>query len=171
MKIIQSKKSYKSYGTHKPHTVTLHHTAGGRVGSEDYLKLKGLGYHYMIDKDGTVYSYNPITDVVGHSSKANRGYVGVSYVSGGTLGPVNEVQLQASRELLKDICNSHPSVHYVSDHATIDILVAVRGHKTDPQWPGEKVEQNVWSIKHKYIDDIASYSGLTPIKCDGKKKL
>lgn len=171
MKLIQSPKRFdliitkqNPNGKHIPHTVTLHHTAGGRVGSEDYLKLKGLGYHYMIDKDGTIYKYNNITDVVGHSSKANRGYVGVSYVAGGvTLGPVNENQLQASIELLSSLHKDHPSIQYVSDHATIDKIVAHRGYKSDPQWPGEKPEVNDWSIKHKYIQLISDATGLKPV--------
>jgi N-acetyl-anhydromuramyl-L-alanine amidase AmpD len=169
MNIIQSKKLFKSYGSHNPNTITIHHTAGGRVGSEDYLKTKGLGYHFMIDKDGTVHQYNEISDVVGHSSKANRGYVGVSFVCGGKLGPASQEQITAVIELADSLRNKHNNIKYITDHATIDILVAKRGGKSDPQWPGEKVEQNNWDIKHKYIDLIATRSSLKAIKYNPHK--
>lgn len=164
MKLIQSNVRFKVYGSHVPHTITLHHTAGGRVGSEGYLKQQGLGYHFMIDKDGTIHQYNGINNVVGHSSKANRGYIGVSYISGGKLGPVNDLQLQASIELCESLAKGYESITKVSDHATIDKIVANRGWKSDPQWPGEKSEKNDWSIKHKYLDMIADGSGLKAIK-------
>lgn len=160
LNIKQSKVIYKSYGYHEPHTVTLHHTAGGRVGSETYLKSINLGYHFMIDVDGSIYAYNSIDEIVGHSSKANNGYVGVSYVAGGPLGPVNEAQLQSSKDLLLDLANKHDSITHVSDHATIDKIVAHRGWKSDPQWPGEKAEQNDWDIKKQHLLEIAEYAGL-----------
>lgn len=165
MKLVKSTTKFAVYGTHTPTTITLHHTAGGLIGSEDYLKLKGLGYHYMIDKDGTIHKYNSCREVVGHSSKANRGYIGISYVAGGDkLGPVNNIQLEASIALIEDIVNRYPSIQSVSDHATIDKIVAHRGWKSDPQWPGEKSESNNWAIKHKYIDLIAKETGLKAIK-------
>ena len=163
MKLIQSNLRFKSYGSHTPHTVTLHHTAGGRVGSESYLKQQGLGYHFMIDKDGTTHQYNGLDNVVGHSSKANRGYIGVSYIAGGSLGPVNEIQLQASIELLKDLHNKYPNITKVSDHATIDKIVAKRGWKSDPQWPGEKSESNDWKVKRHYLNLITQQTGLKAV--------
>lgn len=163
MELIKSKVKYKNYGYHEPHTIILHHTAGGRVGSESYLKAQGLGYHYMIDKDGKVYEYNHIGEVVGHASKANRGYIGISYVSGGSLGPTNEVQIKASIELIKYI-SENSDVTKVSNHATIDKLIAKRGWKSDPQYIGEKSEQNNWTIKNKELDRIAKETLLQPIK-------
>lgn len=164
MKLINSKVRYVTYGYHDPYMITLHHTAGGRVGSEQHLKIKRLGYHFMIETDGTVYSYNPIDQVVGHSSKANTGYVGVSFVAGGSLGPVNELQLQASKELCKQLAEDYESITHVSDHATVDKKITKRNAKSDPQWPGEKVEQNNYVIKHKYLDIIADFSGLKAFK-------
>lgn len=166
MKLIQSKVRYTVNGIHEPHTVILHHTAGGLKGSESYLRQKGLGYHFMIAKDGTVYAYNPVDEVVSHASRANYGYVGVSYESGGTLGPTNELQLQASIELLTKLASDHDSITKVSDHASIDKIVAKRGWKSDPFWPGEKSEVNNWKIKHKYIDLISSKTGLVAVKYD-----
>ena len=161
MKLIQSKVRYKVYGHHRPTVAILHHTAGGRKGSEDYLRVKGLGYHYMIEKDGTVYGYNDIEEIVGHASKANDGYVGISYISGGPLGPTNDIQIQASIELLKELRSQ--GVTKVSDHATIDKIVAFRGWKSDPHWQGEKSEVNNWTIKRDMLQKIADESGLTPI--------
>jgi hypothetical protein len=163
MNLIKSKIRFKSYGYHEPSTVILHHTAGGRPGSESFLKQKGLGYHYMIDKDGTVHKYNSINDIVGHASRANNGYIGVSYISGGALGPTNEVQIQASIALLQRLKADY-GVSKVSNHATIDKIVAKRGWKSDPHYIGEKSEQNNWTIKNSELDKIAKATGLTPIK-------
>lgn len=162
MELIKSKVRYKTYGNHEPHTIILHHTAGGRVGSESYLKQQGLGYHYMIDKDAKVYQYNSITDIVGHASKANNGYIGISYVSGGVLGPTTEHQILASIDLIKSI--GYDNISKVSNHATIDKIIAKRGWKSDPFYTGEKSEQNNWAIKNKELDRVAKATGLQPIK-------
>lgn len=164
MKLIKSKVRYTTYGYHNPHTVILHHTAGGRIGSESYLQQKGLGYHFMIDREGIVYSYNPVTDVVGHASRANHGYIGVAYVSGGPLGPTSEAQIQASIELLSTLAEENDSIVKVSNHATIDKIVAKRGWKSDPQYNGEKVEQNDFKIKNNELDRVAKETGLQAIK-------
>jgi hypothetical protein len=164
MNIIKSKIKYSTYGHHNPHTITLHHTAGGRVGSEAYLKQQGLGYHYMIDVDATVYSYNEVNAIVGHSSRANNGYVGISYVSGGPLGPTSEKQIQASIELMNMLKGKYSSITKVSTHAAIDKLVAKRGWKSDPHYIGEKTEQNNWLIKNRELDKVEAATGLKAIK-------
>jgi len=166
MNLIQSKVRYQATGMHEPHTITLHHTAGGLKGSEAYLKQKGLGYHFMIAKDGTVYAYNPVDEVVSHSARANFGFIGVSYEAGGPLGPVNEAQLASSIELVTVLANDCDTIRKVSDHASVDNMIAHRGWKSDPQWPGEKSEVNDWTIKHKFLDSIARASGLVAFKYD-----
>ena len=155
MKIIQSKVRFKSNGNHKPHTITLHHTAGSIKGSVPYLVQKGYGYHFLISKDGTINAYNPVSDVVSHSYKANVGYIGISYEAGGPLGPVLDIQRDASIELIKDLISNHKDIDTISDHASIDNIIARRGWKSDPQWPGEPVEGSIWAIKKANLDVIA----------------
>ncbi len=167
-KVIQSKVKFNVSGTHNPKTIILHHTAGGRVGSEGYLKQKGLGYHAMIEKDGTIYRYNDINEVVSHASRANVGYVGISFIAGGPLGPVTDAQIQAAIQLINEMKDEADSLVKVSDHATIDVLVAKRGWKSDPQYQGEKVEQNDYSIKYKILDRISFETKLDTIKIPGK---
>jgi N-acetyl-anhydromuramyl-L-alanine amidase AmpD len=117
----------------------------------------------MIDKDGSVYSYNGPNDIVGHASKANRGYIGISYISGGALGPTNESQIQASIALLKVLRRDY-GIEKVSNHATIDKIIAKRGWKSDPFYAGEKSEANDWKIKNSQLDVISKETGLTPVK-------
>jgi N-acetyl-anhydromuramyl-L-alanine amidase AmpD len=171
MKLIQSPKRFRSARHQTPHTVTLHHTAGSLKGSEDYsINVTHFGYHFMIDRDGTVYAYNPVTEEVAHSLEANTGYIGVAFIAGGTeLGPVQQNQYQAAVELLTKLQQDYgDTLKYVTDHATIDVLVSGRCAKSDPQWAGEHVDQNNWDIKHHYIDMIANDTGLLAIKTDGK---
>ncbi len=164
MKLIQSPVRFTVYGEMAPLHITLHHTAGHRKPSEDYLKQKRLGYHFMIDPDGTVYAYNDPMEVVGHSQSANHDYIGISLVCGSPLPAANELQIQATKELCTYLATGYPTIKTISDHATIDRIVAHRGWKCDPQWPGEKAEQNIWAIKHKYLDEIAQCCGLDPVK-------
>lgn len=162
--VIQSNVKFSVSGSHRPTLIVLHHTAGGRVGSEGYLKQKGLGYHCMIERDGKIFIYNEITKVVSHASRANIGTVGISFIAGGTVGPVTDAQIEAAIQIINKMQDDVDSLEKISDHATVDVLIAKRGWKSDPQYQGEKVEKNDFSIKYKVLDRISKATGLNALK-------
>lgn len=52
--------------------IVLHNTAGGSVKSSvDYLKSRGYGYHFIIDRDGAIYQTVPMNQKVFHAGSSN----------------------------------------------------------------------------------------------------
>jgi len=117
-----------------PRVIILHDTAGPTLRSaEETLKQRGLGYHYMIDRDGTCYEYAPPTVKMNHAVGYNGISVGISYVGGGGYGPVNDIQIQASIDLInKYIKPFTPTIRQITGHRH-----ASNSGKIDPEWEGD----------------------------------
>jgi len=158
---------YKKHGYLKarwravdPHTIILHHTGGGTlVGAEETLKKRGLGYHYMIDGDGTVVEYGRPNQHMSHSYRNNSGTVGISYVGGGDFGACNEGQYISMIALIRDIAKEYPSIKNVTGHKHID----PRGWKIDPRWSGEPPNGVDWDVDMKWMLHIKEKTGLNII--------
>ena len=141
----------------RPYMVILHHTAGGTLkGAEDTLIKRGLGYHYMIDRDGVVYEYVKPHKKTFHAYKFATGTIGVSFVGGGVHGEVTKAQKESAVQLLKIIKNDYPSVKYVTGHKHAD----PRGWKIDPRWPGEPADGINWEIDKIEMKSIEFRTGL-----------
>lgn len=148
----------------KPYRVILHHTAGGTMsGAVSTLVHRGLGYHYMIDKNGDVHEFVPASRWTPHAYKNNRGTVGVSFVGGGKYGPMNAAQLASTIKLLKILKQDYPTITELSGHKHVD----PRGWKSDPQFPGEHDGKVDWRVDAHYMNLLAHETGLTFI---GRKK-
>ncbi len=65
------------------------------------LGWPGIGYHYVIARDGTVYKTNALSAVSYHARGANLNGVGVCLVGDFNRGRPAEAQLQSLRELLR----------------------------------------------------------------------
>jgi hypothetical protein len=76
-----------------PKGVTIHYTASRNLGSTvKELANKSLGYHLIIDRDGTIYQCAYFSHKVNHAGKAiwnelspNRTHIAVSLISWGLL--------------------------------------------------------------------------------------
>lgn len=138
--------------------IVLHHTAGSTLGgAESTLKQRGLGYHYMIDRAGVCYEYATPGVKMNHAVDFNTGTVSISYVGGGAAGAVNEAQVVASIELIKDrIVPLQPSIKVITGHKHCSA-----GRKIDPQFPGEPSSGVNLAIDKKFMDRIANETGLT----------
>lgn len=154
-------------GNSKAHTVILHHTAGPTIkGAENTLKnQRGLSYHYMIDKDGTVYEYVDPTRIAFHSMSKNNNTIGIAFTGGGKYGPASDLQVEACIELLKQIKNDQPSVKYVTGHKHIDPRGKFNGKrldpwKIDPRFEGEPENGIDLAADRKAMEFIERKSGL-----------
>jgi len=62
----------------------IHYTAGGSISSAvSTLNKKGLAYHFLIDKNGTVYVYTPDNIFTQHAGNINNESVSIAFVGGG----------------------------------------------------------------------------------------
>ena len=150
--VLRSKPRFR-----KPYRVVLHHTAGGTMsGAVSTLIKRGLGYHYIINKNGDIHEFVPADRWTAHAYKNNSGTVGVSYVGGGKFGPINAKQLASLTQLLMIIKKDYPTITELSGHKHVD----PRGWKSDPMWPGEEPNKNDWAVDRHYMELLASDTGL-----------
>ena len=82
-----------------------------------------IGYHYLIDRDGTVVAGRPIEKTGAHVKGHNTGTVGVSLFGGhgGSASDVfednfTEEQDAALRKLIANLQADYPSIHKISGH-------------------------------------------------------
>lgn len=130
-----------------PTKIVLHDTAGPTLsGAESTLKQRGLGYHYMIDRDGKVYQYYKNTDAVNHAYGANKLTIGISLVGGGGT-KLLPIQVDACKALMLKIKNEVPSVKQFTSHKECD----PRKQKIDPEFKPSFEDT---------MNSIASYTGL-----------
>lgn len=69
----------------------------------DKLKWPGIGYHYVISKDGKAYKCNAISTISYHAAGANYSSIGVCLVGNFDVEDVPDVQMKAAVDLVKDI--------------------------------------------------------------------
>lgn len=140
--------------------VVLHDTAGPTLaGAESTLKQRGLGYHYMIDKDGQAYQYAEPHETLYHAIGFNEGTVAISFVGGGDYGEVNERQIHSCIDLIEEVMTlKHPKVQLegVTCHKHVN-----KGRKIDPRFPGEPPHGVNLEIDRKWMKQIADATGLT----------
>ncbi len=133
----------RSQMNNAPHLIVLHDTVTPTIKSaENALLDRGLGYHYMIDKDGTCYEYSVPSVTMNHAAGYNRNSVGVSYVCGGQFGSVNDVQIAASIELINYIKKLAPTIRVITEHKH-----ASSSGKIDPQWAEETPHADEYYMK------------------------
>jgi N-acetyl-anhydromuramyl-L-alanine amidase AmpD len=75
------------YGTRRLDQITqtvVHHSAATNQTAEDYARYHvnhhrwpGIGYHYVIEKDGTIVQGNPLTNVSYHTRGYNTKSIGI----------------------------------------------------------------------------------------------
>ena len=143
MKTIPIEPQFKSKPRTEPiTTVVLHATAGGTLaGAVKTLHDKDLGYHYLIERDGTVHKGCATSLNCGHAGKSVgpdgewcNGYsIGVSYVHPNNGSAISEAAIQASIELLADLKAAIPTLRYVTTHYAVTVQPNGRYRKSDPR--------------------------------------
>lgn len=153
------------HGPQTPITVILHDTAGPTLsGAEDTLVHRGLGYHYMIDKDGTIYQYASPHRMMWHAGGFNRNTIGISFVGGYKYGEINEGQMQAVIQLINEELKPNcPDLTQITGHKH-----ASRLGKVDPRFPGEPPEGINKAIDRKYMLQFQDETGLEFVKFTSK---
>lgn len=152
--------------------VVLHATAGSTLdGAVTTLRERGLGYHYLIDKDGTIWKGCHVMSRTGHAGNSygpneaaaglqrvqnlrhefiedcsvNYYSIGISFVNENDgQHPYTEAQEQAVRNLIRELRAALPSLRWLTTHAIVS-----PGRKTDPRGfdvnsLGKDVGMNIW---------------------------
>lgn len=89
---------------------------------------KGIGYHYVIDRDGSVAPGRPVSQIGAHVAGHNRGSIGICLIGGkwpdGRWGLKTDAfanhftpqQDAALRGLLMELSETHPTIKHIKGH-------------------------------------------------------
>ena len=114
--------NFKFSGVLSPRTgtnyIVLHHRAGdGDVNSIHSQHLgqgyAGIGYHFYVRKDGSVYRGRPVNTIGAHCLNYNRVSVGVCFEGNFENEQMSEVQLNAGIELVRYLKGLYPNASIV----------------------------------------------------------
>lgn len=106
----RSPKSNRS--THTPNRLTIHHTVQGNVSGPAAVRqvqnwhMDGngwadIGYHFLIDRDGTIYAANPENRVGAHVLNQNRGNLGISLIGSFHKEQLPDAQKRAAAAMVR----------------------------------------------------------------------
>lgn len=141
-------------------TIVLHASAGGSLsGAVTTLRKRGYGYHYILDKDGTVWKGAPISSSVAHAgistgpqgASCNRYSIGVCAINlNDGVHPWTKAQLDALVWLLPQLKPGMDEYKWLCTHYAITVRPGGSARKTDPRLVD--------------VPGIALATGLTPWK-------
>ncbi len=104
--------------------IILHHRAGdGDIESIHQQHLNkgwaGIGYHYYIRKDGTIYQGRPIEYVGAHCPNNNSKSIGICLEGDFRKVQPTKEQLQSCKELVQTLRLNIPSIKRVLNHSDL----------------------------------------------------
>lgn len=111
----------KSRNTKVINKIVLHHRAGnGDVESIHNQHLKqgwaGIGYHFYIRKDGTVYQGRPVEYVGSHCPSNNTNSIGICFEGNFTKEVPTLEQIKVGKELVKELRTKYKTIQRVFNH-------------------------------------------------------
>ena len=158
MEVVERFGVLPRHGRHNPYMVILHDTVSPTVVSAErglQSRSGGLGYHFIIDNDGTVYQYAHPHERMYHAAGYNTGSIGIACVGGGKYGPVNRIQEEAIITLIDENILPQTPLSILTGHKH-----ASHAGKVDPRFPGEPAEGVDMAIDSQHMDFIAAGTGL-----------
>jgi len=122
---ILPKSKSKNYGKRALSSIkniVVHHSAIDGFGPVDYAlwHLKrgwpGIGYHYVIDKDGKVDKTNELSTISYHVKGHNTASVGISLSGNLSKHKPTKAQIDSLIKLIKELKNELPNKLFVKGH-------------------------------------------------------
>jgi N-acetylmuramoyl-L-alanine amidase len=127
--IIETNLEFKSL---TPNTsierIIVHHTASGDMSAEEIHAehlaqgWSGIGYHYVIRKDGTIERGRPKGMVGAHAEGANWGSIGITLTGNFEEENPKDAQIESLSQLIATLCNIHelaPNEDIVIGHRVV----------------------------------------------------
>ena len=149
MHIIDTNFNYSGTLTKRSSTnyIILHHRAGdGDVNSIHSQHLgqgyAGIGYHFYVRKDGSVYRGRPVNTIGAHCLNYNRVSVGVCFEGNFENEQMSVLQLNAGTELVKYLKGLYPNASIVGHKDLMSTACPGRN------FPMEKIKGGV-TVKKK----------------------
>lgn len=116
MQIIEKNYKWSGYLVRRPKTnyIILHHAAGN-LSPDDIHKIHlgngwaGIGYHFYVRKDGTIYRGRPIESTGAHVSNYNSQCLGICFEGNFEKEQMSTEQLNAGKELIAYLKGVYPN--------------------------------------------------------------
>src|SRR3990172_1507481 len=108
---------------------------------------KGIGYHYLIRKDGTIEGGRPETEVGAHVAGMNSRALGICFSGHGDIRPHTKEQRATGLRLINELCGRYGiSIPDVLGHRELNTLID-RGllearYRTYKSCPGSMVDMD-----------------------------
>lgn len=89
--------------------IILHHAAAESCSADDVHAWHldngwtGIGYHFFVSKDGSIYRGRPESAVGSHASGSNSDSIGICFEGNFEVETMPAAQMQAGRELVQDL--------------------------------------------------------------------
>ena len=153
-KKLQFNSNYSNMGNVEG--IVLHHSGTKVLQSvetiHNYHKSKGwagIGYHYYVRKDGTIYKGRPENMAGAHCPGANSKSIGICAEGDFNTETMSEIQIQAIRELIADI-KARRNIKYVKGHRDI-IATSCPGKN----YPFNEVVSNLPDLQYQvHLQDL-----------------
>ena len=162
---------------HQTEYIILHHRAGtGDVQSIHNTHLAngwtGIGYHFYVRKDGSVYSGRPIETIGAHCTNHNSNSIGVCFEGNFENDIMSSAQLNAAQKLILYLKNLYPSA-VIKRHSDFNKTACpgknfpysdITDYTPEPT-KLETVNDIIWELNHR---GIVTDKNLWLSRCKGK---
>lgn len=122
MEIIKTNLQFKEMDTRKStQRIILHHAAAKNCSAEDIHRWhlnngwSGAGYHFLVRKDGKIYSLRPEDKVGAHAYGANYNSLGICFEGDYMQETMPKAQIKAGKELVEYLKNKY-SISKIEEH-------------------------------------------------------
>ena len=174
MKIIETNLQFNR--THTPRKSTeylvIHHGASSKTETaESYHRMHqnrgwyGIGYHYIIEWDGTIKRGRPENVIGAHSVPVNSNSIGICLVGDFTKHEPSKAQLNSLVWLVKDILTRYPKLKIVR-HKDTD-ATACPGHL----FPWGEFLKGVNKVTYQKFNDLPDWAKPTIKKLMDRKSI
>ena len=109
----------------KTTAIVLHHAAASKCSVNNVHSWHlangwaGIGYHFFVRKDGSVWQGRPIDKTGSHAKGANSYSIGICFEGDFTRETMPAMQLAAGKELVSYVKNKYPSITKVLKHKDV----------------------------------------------------
>ena len=130
MNIIQKNYTWSGYLSKRPETnyIILHHAASSKCSPDDIHKIHlgngwaGIGYHFYVRKDGSVYTGRPIDMLGAHTNNYNSQAIGICFEGNFEKEEMTDTQIKSGQEIITYLKSIYPKAE-VKKHKDFNATV------------------------------------------------
>lgn len=171
MEIIEKNYRWSGYLSkrNKTDTIVVHHAAAANCSPDDIHRIHlmnawaGIGYHFYIRKDGSIYRGRPINTIGAHVSGNNSNSIGICFEGNFEKEEMTSSQLASGKELILYLKGIYPSAN-VKKHCDLN-STACPGRN----FPFEKMIKAEFETSEDIINELGKRGIMTNISLWSKK--